>query len=86
MSYTEDEYIDGMAPTVYVYRAMACKGALKLWTKGLKINRRTKLSDLLRTASAYTAVTYPRSKAGAEQAIADLEEWINLLMADMEED
>lgn len=47
------------------------KYALKLWAKGIKPNRFSKLSDLFKLATRYTGKRYTRAKIN--EAIADLD-------------
>jgi hypothetical protein len=61
---------------VATYRAITLKHGLKLYAKhGIKPNSAWTPTAMLRTAGQITGKTYKRGQY--EQAIADLEAWIN---------
>ena len=64
-------FYEGPGQVAYFQGAQVAM-ALKLWRKGIKLNRRTRLSDLLAIATSLTGSEYPRSKSGAAAAERDL--------------
>lgn len=61
----------GPAQVAYFQGAQVAM-ALKLWRKGIRLNGRTRLRDLLDIATSLTGSEYPRSKSGAAAAERDL--------------
>lgn len=62
---------------INTYLAIALKTALSAYLRsGLIMNRKWKLGAMLRLAGEYTGECYKLSRAGAEQALHDIGEWI----------
>lgn len=79
--------VDG--PAVLGFRAVVTRSALELYvaTNGrVRPARHVTLSSLLRIASEYTGTTYPRSLAGARQALIDLTAATNRDLDDVQPD
>jgi hypothetical protein len=54
----------------YLYRALAIRAALKLWQKGIKVNRAFTLKKALSICTGYTGRSYNRNMIG--DAIDDM--------------
>ena len=59
---------------VQLFRALAVRGALKLWQKGIKANRNTTAKSLLASAGQITGGVYGQRAVAV--AIGDLDRWI----------
>ena len=86
-----DSYIShGPDGTSYVgpdatqlFRAGQIRMALRLWQKGIKMNRQTRLRWLLLAASGYTGKTYKNKDIG--QAVDDLSVWMSVMRSALPE-
>ena len=61
----------------HLFRAIALRSALKLAKAGIKINRHTSPTDLLKMAKLYTGKVYKRGQY--DQARDDLTIWIDTM-------
>lgn len=56
------------------FQAKAVRGALRLWQAGIKANRRTKVSDLLKLVERFTGAKFSRN--AVPMAIIAMDDWI----------
>lgn len=63
----------------HLFRAITLRSALKLAKAGIKINRHTSPTDLLKMAKLYTGKVYKRGQY--DQARDDLTVWIDTMKA-----
>lgn len=62
---------------IHLFQAITLRSALKMAKAGIRINRHTKTTDLLKMAKLYTGKTYKRGQF--DQARDDLKIWIDTM-------
>lgn len=63
-----------------LFRAQVLASSIKMWIKcGIIPTRGVTISKMLHLVARYSGKSYPRGKAGAAKAVADLEIWINTM-------
>lgn len=62
-----------------LFRAGSIRMALRLWKKGIKVNRHARLGWLLKSAGGFTGKTY--RNRDIDQAISDLTIWMDAMRA-----
>lgn len=56
------------------FQAKVVRGALKLWQAGIKVNRHTRIKDLLTLVEQFTGCHFSRNAVGF--AILAMDDWI----------
>ena len=71
---------------VQLFRAKSIRGALRLWTHGLKPSRGVRLRDLIDAASAITGKRYPKRASHIPFIMEDLEVWMSAMQSALPEE
>lgn len=71
---------------IQLFRAKSIRGALRLWTHGLKPSRGVRLRDLINAASAITGKRYPKRASHIPFIVDDLEVWMSAMQSALPEE
>ena len=71
---------------VQLFRAKSIRGALRLWTHGLKPSRGVRLRDLIDAASSITGKRYPKRASHIPFIMEDLEVWMSTMQSALPEE